>query len=133
MADFLLTLQELDVDINSLTLAWRSPRPGSKSGYVEERPEDQQRKSTVLAGFLESRLIDPNRSGAPWLKDFFSESLATESRQCIRIDFSTWLAMERGAHFVSLAEKLREWLPLELTIVGLVGDDLRSHKSNCMG
>lgn len=35
--------------------------------------------------------------------------------------------MERGAHFVSLAEKLREWLPLELTIVGLVGDDLRSH------
>jgi hypothetical protein len=43
MADFLLTLQELDVDINSLTLAWRSPRPGSKSGYVEERPEDQQR------------------------------------------------------------------------------------------
>jgi hypothetical protein len=43
MADFLLTLQELDVDINSLTLAWRSPRPGSKSGHVEERPEDQQR------------------------------------------------------------------------------------------
>jgi hypothetical protein len=108
-------------------------------GYLNARPSvpyltldnpnffRRHQVSTVLAGFLESRLIDPNRSGAPRLKDLFSESLATESRQSIRIDFSTWLAMERGAHFVSLAEKLREWLPLELTIVGLAGEDLRSH------
>ena len=83
--------------------------------------------STILAGYLESRLIDPNRSGAPRLKDFFSESLTTESQQNIRVDFSTWLATERGAHFASLAEKLRDWLPPELTIVGLAGEDLRSH------
>jgi hypothetical protein len=43
LTDFLKKLQELDVRIDSLTLAWRPSRPGGGSGYAEERPEDQQR------------------------------------------------------------------------------------------
>ncbi len=83
--------------------------------------------STVLAGFLENRLIDPERTGAPRLKDLFSDTLTREVQQALRAEFSTWMATERGAHFVQLAETLREWLPFELSIAGLAGDDLRNH------
>ena len=43
LAEFLVTLQKLNVEIKSLTLAWRPPRPDGRAGYAEERPEDQQR------------------------------------------------------------------------------------------
>jgi hypothetical protein len=46
LTDFLKKLQELDVGIISLTLAWRSARPGGSSVYAEEQPEDQQRNLT---------------------------------------------------------------------------------------
>ncbi|WP_354139309.1 helicase-related protein [Bradyrhizobium sp. LB11.1] len=83
--------------------------------------------STVLAGFLESRLTNRNRTGAPRLKEFFSDSLTGEDQQTLRVEFSTWIATEQGAHFVRLAETLHDWLPGELSTVGLVGDDLRNH------
>jgi hypothetical protein len=41
LIDFLRMLQDLNVRIVSLTLAWRPVRPGP--GYAEERPEEQQR------------------------------------------------------------------------------------------
>ena len=46
LMDFLKKLQELDVRIVSLTLAWRPARHGGSPGYAEERPEDQQRNLT---------------------------------------------------------------------------------------
>jgi hypothetical protein len=83
--------------------------------------------STVLAGFLEDRLADSGRTGAPRLKDFFSDTLTTEVQQALRVEFSTWLATERGVRFIGLAETLCDWLPVELKIVGLQGEDLRAH------
>ncbi|MDA9478896.1 hypothetical protein XI03_31295 [Bradyrhizobium sp. CCBAU 65884] len=83
--------------------------------------------STVLAGFLESRLTNRDRTGAPRLKEFFSDSLTGEDQQALRVEFSTWIATEQGTHFVRLAETLHDWLPSELSTVGLVGDDLRNH------
>jgi len=83
--------------------------------------------STVLAGFLEDHLNDAERTGAPRLKHFFSDALTAEAQQALRVEFSTWLSSERGSSFLRLAEQMREWLPFELTIVGLEGEDLRSH------
>jgi hypothetical protein len=83
--------------------------------------------STVLAGFLEDHLNDAGRTGAPRLKHFFPDALTAEAQRGLRAEFSTWLASERGAQFLRLAETLREWLPLELKIAGFEGDDLRSH------
>jgi hypothetical protein len=83
--------------------------------------------STVLAGFLEDHLNNPDRTGAPRLKHFFTEALTVDVQQALRFDFSTWLATKRGAQFTQLAEKLRDWLPDELRISGFEGEDLRSH------
>lgn len=83
--------------------------------------------SMVLSGFLENRLANVGRTGAPRLSDFFSDSLSPEIQQSIRVNFSTWLGTESGSDFLSLAEQLRDWLPPELTIIGLAGEDLRSH------
>jgi hypothetical protein len=49
LIEFLKKLQELEVRIISLTLAWRPARLGSGSSNAEERPEEQQRD---LAGRL---------------------------------------------------------------------------------
>ncbi len=52
LVNFLQTLRELDVEIKSLTLAWKPSRPGDSTRYSEERPEDQQRRlSEVLRRF----------------------------------------------------------------------------------
>lgn len=83
--------------------------------------------STILAGFLEHRIKSSDRVGAPRLKDFFSETLTPEDQDTLRVEFRTWLATDRGAHFVRLAEGLCDCLPVELRINGLTGDDLRSH------
>lgn len=83
--------------------------------------------STILAGFLESHLKDLDRTGAPRLKDFFSDAVTVEDQQKLRAKFSTWLGTDSGAHFLAMAEQLREWLPPELAIVGLAGADLQYH------
>jgi ATP-dependent helicase YprA (DUF1998 family) len=83
--------------------------------------------SIVLAGFLERRLTDPNRTGAPRLKDFFSDAISPDAQQALRVEVSTWLSTDQGRHFLQLAETLSRWLPSELALVGLQGDDLRTH------
>ena len=108
-------------------------------GYLNARPSvpyltldnpsffRRHQVSTVLAGFLEYRLADASRSGAPRLKDFFSDTLTSEVQSHLRTEFCTWLGSEDGARFVALAEQLRDWLPAELAGVGLAGEDLRNH------
>ena len=83
--------------------------------------------STVLAGFLEHRLAGLERTGAPRLSDLFSDSLTAHIRDAVRVDFSNWLSTGTGTDFLSLAERMRDWLPAELTIIGLAGEDLRDH------
>ncbi len=46
LTEFLKKLQELDVRILSLTLAWRPARPAGSLSYAEEQPEEQQRDLT---------------------------------------------------------------------------------------
>jgi ATP-dependent helicase YprA (DUF1998 family) len=83
--------------------------------------------SIILAGFLERRLTEPNRTGAPRLKDFFSDTLTPDVQQALRVEVSTWVSTDQGGHFLRLAETLLSWLPPELAHIGLAGDDLRSH------
>jgi ATP-dependent helicase YprA (DUF1998 family) len=112
---------------------------GDLQSYLNERPSvpyltldnpsffRRHQVSTVLAGFLEHKLGTTERSGAPRLKDLFSDSVTREIQDRLRIDFSTWLAIETGVRYLGLAERLREWVPPELTIIGLAGDDLSTH------
>lgn len=88
--------------------------------------------STVLAGFLENHLVGLDRSGAPRLKDFFTDTITPEGQQVLRLKFSSWLGGEAGRKFLDMAEQIREWLPSELRIVGLAGDDLRSHTESAI-
>lgn len=83
--------------------------------------------STVLAGFLEQHIGDVKRTGAPRLKDFFSDTVRPEEQSALRVTFSTWLASDHGAEFVKLAETMCEWLPAELKSAGLAGEDLLRH------
>jgi hypothetical protein len=83
--------------------------------------------STVLAGFLESRLAGSDRTGAPRLRHLLSDSLTPDVQERLRVEFSSWMASENGASYAGMAEHLRNWLPAELTIIGLAGDDLRTH------
>lgn len=83
--------------------------------------------SSILAGFLEQHLGDQRKTGAPRLKDFFSDTLLAEQQSSLRVEFSTWLASDHGAEFVRLAEQMCDWLPPELKSAGYVGEDLRRH------
>lgn len=86
--------------------------------------------STIVAGFLEHRLGNSQRTGAPRLKEFFSDTITPEDQVALRVEFSTWLGTEQGAKFMFYAEQMCEWLPSELKAAGLVGEDLRSHATD---
>lgn len=86
--------------------------------------------STILAGYLEYRLAGLEKTGAPRLKDFFSETLSKQVQSEIRTDFSNWLGTDGGCKYLSLAEDMRNWLPPHLSIIGLSGEDFRIHATS---
>ncbi|MBA4130091.1 MAG: hypothetical protein C0519_01560 [Hyphomicrobium sp.] len=83
--------------------------------------------SMVLAGFLDARLSSSSRTGAPRLKDFFSDSITPQVQQDLRVQFSNWLGSPDGNSQIDIAAKLCEWLPSGLAINGLGGEELRQH------
>jgi len=83
--------------------------------------------STILAGFLELRLSALVKTGAPRLKDFFSEALTADVQSEIRTEFSNWLGTDSGQKYLGLAEDMCQWLPDQLPIIGLSGEDLKNH------
>ena len=83
--------------------------------------------STVLAGFLDLHLPNSGRTGAPRLKDFFSEILTAEAQHQLRVAFSNWLGTDRGQQWLALGARMRDWLPSGMTINGFTEADLRRH------
>lgn len=86
--------------------------------------------STVLAGYLDTRLVDFQKTGAPRLKDFFTDTLNDQTQLHICAEFTNWLASEDGTRNLAFAEQMIDWLPPELTTIGLEGEDLRNHTLN---
>ncbi len=109
------------------------------NGYLNARPAvpyltldnpnffRRHQVSTVLAGFLTDHLQDFDRSGAPRLKDFFSNSLTPEVTSALKSAISDWMASEGGENFLRIAAALCDWLPPALRANGLTGTDLSAH------
>ena len=88
--------------------------------------------STVLAGFLEHRLSNQNRTGAPSLKSLFGTSLGGEEEKALTADFLTWLDSKAGQASLAFGEEMVSTLPSAVASIGLVGSDLRAHLSEVM-
>lgn len=86
--------------------------------------------STVLAGFLDHHLADMSRTGAPRLKDFFSESPTEDVQSILREKFASWRSSPDGQAYLGLAEALCDWLPGDLQSNGLKGEELNRHAAS---
>lgn len=86
--------------------------------------------STVLAGFLEHHLSGMERTGAPRLKDFFSETPTEQVRLSLQSKVASWLSSSDGQAYLKLAETLCDWLPVALASNGFKGEELSSHTNN---
>ncbi|MCY4542454.1 MAG: helicase-related protein, partial [Rhodobacteraceae bacterium] len=84
--------------------------------------------SCVLAGWLDHRLADFGRLGAPKLRDVLGEELTDEVVQTIRIDLAEWLEGAKGKAALAVADDMVAGLPEELrSLVGLTGANLSRH------
>lgn len=83
--------------------------------------------SCLVAGWLDHRLRDSERTGAPRLVDVLGDRLGEEEEKGIRLDLERWLATGQGERAVAVAEAMIDALPAELADIGLRGPGLSGH------
>lgn len=79
--------------------------------------------SMLLGRYLDHRLADYERPGAPRLKDIFAEALNDEAREAFNADFDSWLSAADTA--VEAAARLGDRLPPALAGIALDAEGLR--------
>ena len=94
-----------------------------------ENPRFFQRHqvSCVLSGWLEHRLQDHNRTGAPKLRDVLGDSLTEDEERAITDGLSDWLKSEAGTASLAVAEDMVQGLKGEIQSIGLCGTELADH------
>ena len=82
--------------------------------------------AAALSGFLQYRMREMTRSGAPRLTDVFGVVLDEDASATFDTDFSAWIAGESGRAALASAEQLIDTLPAELQGIGLTGSNLET-------
>ena len=75
--------------------------------------------SCILAGWLELRLANSEKVGAPKLRDVLGDRLDSASLIDLRAQLADWLGSETGKERIAIAEKMSAGLGSALTGVGL--------------
>ncbi len=82
--------------------------------------------SIILARFLRTH-IEKTGTGAPQLKDLFSESLTKDEVSVFLDTFLNWLESKEGVDAKNQAQRLVSTLPEEFRPIGLQDDELAKH------
>ena len=83
--------------------------------------------SCLLAGWLDGRLKNITRSGAPRIREVFGDVLDENAETNLIADLYTWLASESCDESHAVADSMAVSLPKEFGHVGLTGNDLKDH------
>ena len=105
-----------------------TPRPP----YLSlENPSFFQRHqvSCLIAGWLDHRLHDSGRTGAPCLLHVLGDKLDEEKEKEILDNFKEWLASDEGRHAVTTAEAMIDMIPSNISRIGLRGAALKKHST----
>ena len=94
-----------------------------------ENPSFFQRHqvSCLIAGWLDQRLRNLERTGAPRLRHVIGDSLSEEKEKEILENFEKWLDSEEGQHSIITAQAMIGMIPPKLSWIGLRGDELAQH------
>ena len=94
-----------------------------------ENPSFFQRHqvSCLIAGWLDQRLRNLERTGAPRLRHAIGESLSKEREKELLENLERWLNSEEGHHSITTAEAMINMIPSDISWIGLRGDALAQH------
>ena len=94
-----------------------------------ENPSFFQRHqvSCLIAGWLDQRLSDLKRTGAPRLRHVIGDSLSKEKEKELMENFEGWLGSDEGRRSITTAEAMIDMIPSDISWIGLHGDELMQH------
>ena len=83
--------------------------------------------SCLVAGWLDQRLRNLEKTGAPRLSDVIGDSLVEEKEKALLENFEGWLDSSEGRHSIVTAEAMIDMIPSKISWIGFRGDDLAQH------
>ena len=85
--------------------------------------------SCLIAGWLDQRLRDLERTGAPRLSHVIGNSLSEEEEKALLKNFEEWLVSDEGRRSIATAEAMIDMIPSKISWIGLRGEKLAQHSA----
>ena len=83
--------------------------------------------SCLIAGWLDQRLSNLERTGAPRLRHVIGDSLSEEKEKELLENFERWLSSDEGHRSITTAEAMIDMIPSGISWIGFRGDALAQH------
>ena len=83
--------------------------------------------SCLIAGWLDQRLRNLERTGAPRLFHVIGDSLTKEKEKALLDNFEEWLDSREGRNSIVTAEAMIDMIPPKISWIGLSDDELARH------